>query len=50
MFVPMQDISKLWTDAKLYAKYGLTKDEVAFIEGTIRAMKREKHLKKHLLF
>ena len=37
-FVPVQDFSKPWTDAELYAKYGLTEDEIAFIEGTIRAM------------
>lgn len=38
MLVPVQDFSKPWTDAELYAKYGLTEDEIAFIEGTIRAM------------
>ena len=37
-FVPMQDFSKPWTDAELYAKYGLTDDEVAFIESMIRPM------------
>lgn len=37
-FVPVQDFSKPWTDADLYAKYGLTDDEIAFIESTIRPM------------
>ena len=35
-FVPMQDFSESWTDEKLYAKYGLTKEEIAFIERMIR--------------
>lgn len=37
-FVPMQDFSKPWTDAELYAKYGLTDEEVAFIESMIKPM------------
>jgi site-specific DNA-methyltransferase (adenine-specific) len=37
-FVPMQDFSELWTDEKLYAKYGLTQEEIAFIESMIRPM------------
>lgn len=37
-FVPLQDFSKAWTDERLYAKYGLTKDEIAFIESMIRPM------------
>ena len=37
-FVPLQDFSKPWTDAELYAKYGLTDEEVAFIEATIKPM------------
>lgn len=36
--VPMQDFSKPWTDAELYAKYGLTDEETAFIEKMIRPM------------
>lgn len=31
-FVPLQDFSIAWTDEKLYKKYNLTKDEIAFIE------------------
>ena len=37
-FVPVQDFSEPWTDEKLYAKYGLTDDEIAFIESMIRPM------------
>ena len=37
-FVPLQDFSKPWTDEELYAKYGLTNDEIAFIESMIRPM------------
>ena len=36
--VPQQDFSKPWTDAELYAKYGLTDEEIAFIESMIRPM------------
>ena len=35
-FVPLQDFSKPWTDKELYAKYGLTEEEIAFIESMIR--------------
>lgn len=37
-FVPMQDFSKGWSDADLYKKYGLTTEESAFIEDTIKPM------------
>ncbi len=37
-FVPMQDFNEVWTDEKLYKKYGLTKVEIAFIESMIRPM------------
>ena len=37
-FVPLQDFSEEWTDEKLYAKYGLSEDEIAFIESMIRPM------------
>lgn len=37
-FVPLQDFSEPWTDEKLYKKYGLTPDEIAFIESMIRPM------------
>jgi len=35
-FVPIQDFSKKWTDDKLYKKYNLNKDEIAFIEERIK--------------
>lgn len=37
-FVPLQDFSQEWTDEKLYKKYNLTKDEIAFIESMVRPM------------
>lgn len=37
-FVPMQNFSESWTDAKLYEKYNLTDKEIAFIESVIRPM------------
>jgi site-specific DNA-methyltransferase (adenine-specific) len=37
-FVPVQDLSEPWTDEKLYAKYGLSTDEIAFIDSMIRPM------------
>lgn len=37
-FVPIQDFTEEWTDEKLYAKYRLTDDEIAFIESMIRPM------------
>ena len=37
-FVPMQDFSKPWTDEELYKKYGLSEEEIAFIDSMIRPM------------
>lgn len=37
-FVPIQNFSEEWTDQKLYAKYGLTNKEIAFVEWMIRPM------------
>ena len=34
----VQDFSEPWTDEKLYKKYGLTEEEIAFIESMIRPM------------
>lgn len=34
-FVPMQDFDEEWTNERLYKKYGLTEDEISFIEETI---------------
>jgi site-specific DNA-methyltransferase (adenine-specific) len=41
-FVPILDMTEPWTDEKLYKKYGLTRDEIAFIESMIRPMEVEK--------
>jgi hypothetical protein len=35
-FVPTQDWSSSWTDEDLYAKYGLTDEEIAFVEKVVR--------------
>ncbi len=40
-FVPMQDFDQTWTDEKLYKKYGLTRDEIDFIEKLVRPMLEE---------
>jgi site-specific DNA-methyltransferase (adenine-specific) len=37
-FVPIQKWDQDWTDKKLYKKYGLTADEIAFIESIVRPM------------
>lgn len=42
-FVPLQDWSKPWTDAELYKKYDLSKDEIAYIESMIKPMGGEAH-------
>jgi site-specific DNA-methyltransferase (adenine-specific) len=36
--VPTQQWNKKWTDEDLYAKYGITASEVAFIEKVVRPM------------
>ena len=37
-FVPLQDFTEEWTDEKLYKKYGLTAEEIAYIEKKIDVM------------
>ena len=37
-FVPVQDLSKPWTDNELYKKYNITDDEISFIDSMIRPM------------
>jgi site-specific DNA-methyltransferase (adenine-specific) len=37
-FVPQQTWDRNWTDVELYKKYGITKEEIAFIESMIRPM------------
>lgn len=38
-FVPKLDMTKSWTDTELYQRYGLTPDEIAYIESMIKEMK-----------
>lgn len=38
IFVPMQDFSKSWTDKELYEKYGISDEEIAFIDSMIKPM------------
>lgn len=37
-FVPTQDWTRRWTDQDLYEKYGISPDEIAFIESLIRPL------------
>jgi site-specific DNA-methyltransferase (adenine-specific) len=37
-FVPVLDMTHKWTDEMLYTRYGLTDDEIEFIESKIRPM------------
>lgn len=38
VLVPSQDFSKSWTDAELYKKYNLSRDEIEYIEAMIKPM------------
>jgi site-specific DNA-methyltransferase (adenine-specific) len=40
-WVPLQSWDRTWTDEILYKKYGITKDESAFIDSMIRPMDGE---------
>ncbi|MCD4549185.1 Eco57I restriction-modification methylase domain-containing protein [Schaalia sp. lx-260] len=40
-WVPMQTWDHEWTDEELYAKYGITDEEIAFIESIVRPMEDE---------
>ena len=37
-FVPAVPLSQEWTDEKLYERYGLTREEIAFIESIVQPM------------
>jgi site-specific DNA-methyltransferase (adenine-specific) len=37
-WVPIQEWNQQWSDEKLYSKYGLTIEEIDFIESMIRPM------------
>jgi site-specific DNA-methyltransferase (adenine-specific) len=38
MFVPSQDFSKEWNDEQLFEKYGLSNNEIHFIDSMIKPM------------
>jgi site-specific DNA-methyltransferase (adenine-specific) len=40
-WVPQQTWDRTWTDAELYEKYGITKDEQSYIESQVRPMNLE---------
>ena len=40
-FVPLLPMTEVWTDQKLYDHFGLTSEEIAFIESMIRPMELE---------
>jgi site-specific DNA-methyltransferase (adenine-specific) len=40
-FVPKQEWTRQWTDESLYKKYGITEEEIAFIETLVRPMNLE---------
>ncbi|MGW9630231.1 Eco57I restriction-modification methylase domain-containing protein [Agromyces sp. NPDC055520] len=35
-FVPMLDMKRRWTDDELYARYGLSEEDIAYIEASIK--------------
>ena len=37
-FVPDVPLNRAWTDERLYERYSLTKEEIAFIESTVKPM------------
>lgn len=43
-YVPLQEWDRLWTDAELYEKYGITEDEQVYIESFIKPMRVGKPL------
>jgi site-specific DNA-methyltransferase (adenine-specific) len=40
-FVPLLDMGTKWTDEMLYKRYGITDEEIAFIESKIHPMEVE---------
>jgi site-specific DNA-methyltransferase (adenine-specific) len=43
--VPMQDFSRPWTDEDLYKKYGLTEEEITFIESMVRPREEKENIR-----
>jgi site-specific DNA-methyltransferase (adenine-specific) len=39
-WVPQQDWNQDWTDHALYEKYGVTKEEIAFIDSMVRPLEK----------
>jgi len=39
--IPEQDFNESWTDEMLYQKYGLSKEEIAFVESMVRSMESD---------
>jgi site-specific DNA-methyltransferase (adenine-specific) len=37
-FIPILDMTKSWSDKKLYKRYALAESEIAYIESRIRPM------------
>lgn len=40
-FIPIQDFNEPWSDEKLFKKYGLTKEEIEYIENTVWPVEEE---------
>ena len=38
IFVPFLEYKKEWTDDELYKRYGLSSDEIEYVESLIRPM------------
>ena len=36
--MPLLNFNESWTDDKLYKKYGLTEEDIVFIESMVRPM------------
>lgn len=43
-FVPFMDYTKAWSDSELYSYFGLSNEEIAFVEGMIRPMELDPSL------
>jgi site-specific DNA-methyltransferase (adenine-specific) len=41
LWVPQQKWDQEWTDTQLYKKYGLSKEEITFIESVIKPMESD---------
>jgi site-specific DNA-methyltransferase (adenine-specific) len=40
-FVPLLDMSKSWTDEKLYKTFNLSSEEIDFIDSIVREMPKD---------